>query len=44
MHRLLLILLLGLDGGGCTAVEAHAESESQLADDSFYPAWKDMPR
>ena len=44
MHRLLLILLLGLGGGGCTAMEAHAEAASQLVDDGFYPAWKDMPR
>lgn len=44
MHRLLLILLLGLGGGGCTAMEAHAETESQLADDSFYPGWAEQAR
>lgn len=44
MHRLLLISLLGLGNGGCTAVGAHAETESQLADDGFYPDWVEQAR
>lgn len=44
MHRLLLLLLLGLGNVGCTAMAAHAETASQLADNGFYPAWAEQAR
>lgn len=37
MHRLVLIMPLGLGSGSCTAMEARVETASRLAYDAYHP-------